>query len=399
LAEMMGEAAKIFNFFAAGQADKAGERMATMDRKYAELNDAFAAIERQIRTIQARNFEAQFKESNALKRRGYFIAAAMLLMVIGALFYGYRSYLQMRAAAKDKESSTRVMNDLNRTLADVVQKVTRGAEAISGMSRQLSAGNGDLSSRTQAQAATVEQAVASTEELSTTVKRNADHAGEAKTLAEKTAQLAQQGGEAVNQVVNTMSAIQSSSQKMVEIIGVIDGIAFQTNILALNAAVESARAGEQGRGFAVVASEVRSLAQRSAVAAKEIKTLIEESVAKASSGNSLVRNAGETMTDIVSNTRKVTTLMFDVSSASREQSDGIDQLSHAMMQIDNTTQQNASLVQQVAALTQSLEQQVQDIVELLRATNFNGDAELHAVDVPTLYANNEAPSRRLITLS
>ena len=399
LAEMMGETAKIFNFFAAGQADKAGERMATMDRKYAEVNDAFAVLERQIRAIQAHNFEEQLKESDALKRRGYFIAATMLLMVLGALFYGYRSYLQMRAAAHEKERSARAMAELNRTLANVVQKIARGAESISQMSRQLGMGNNDLSNRTQAQAATVEQAVASTEELSATVKRNADHAGEAKTLADATAQLATKGGEAVGRVVSTMNSIQSSSRKMVDIIGVIDSIAFQTNILALNAAVESARAGEQGRGFAVVASEVRSLAQRSAVAAKEIRALIEISVTNIESGSSLVQDAGETMTDIVNNTRKVTTLMFDVSSASREQSHGIDQLGDAMMQIDNATQQNASLVEQVASLTESLEQQVQDIVETLRATNMADEAQPHSLGMSAIDANSEASARRLLTSS
>ncbi len=398
LAEMMGEAAKIFNFFAAGQSDKAGERMATMDRKYAELNAAFANLENNIRAIQTRNFGDQEQESTALKTRGYFVAAAMLLMIIGALFYGYRSYLQMRAAAQDKERSAATMTDLNQTLARVVQRITRGADTIAQVSRQLGAGNSDLSDRTQAQAATVEQAVASTEELSATVRRNADHAAEAKSLAESTAQIAAQGGEAVTRVVDTMNSLQSSSQKMVEIIGTINGIAFQTNILALNAAVESARAGEQGRGFAVVASEVRSLAQRSAEAAKEIKTLIEDSVGKITSGGALVREAGTTMTGIIDNTRKVTTLMFDVAGASREQSEGIDQLSNAMMQIDNATQQNASMVEQVAALTESLEQQVQDIVDLLKTTNAADETDHNRLKLATLDNDRDRASLRLLNL-
>lgn len=369
MAAMYKEAAQIFDFFGKGQADKAGERMATMDRKYAELNSTIATLENDIRGIQARHFDTQSREANSIQRSERMVAVAVLLMVVGALGFGYRSYRLMRSAAQERERAATEMAQLNGTLARVVQSAWRGSEAISEVSRQLVGSNQDLSDRTQGQAATVEQALASTEELSATVKSNAESAAEAKSLAESASGLATKGGETVAQVVNTMSVIKSSSQKMVEIIGVIDSIAFQTNILALNAAVESARAGEQGKGFAVVAAEVRVLAQRSAAAAKEIKALIEDSVDKVNKGNQLVTGAGATMNEIVNGIRKLSTLMFDISSASREQSEGVDQIGDAMRQIDHSTQRNAAMVEKVAAATASLEQQANDMVELLRQLN------------------------------
>jgi predicted nucleic acid-binding Zn-ribbon protein len=373
LAAMVQEAKQIFDFFGQGQAEKAGERMATMDRKYAEVNAAMAAVENQIRAIQAHNFETQAQEAKSLRGWQVLVATAMLIMVGGALMYGYRNYRQMRAAAQEKERFTQSMADLNRTLARVVRQAREGSQAISQASRQLVAGNSDLSERTQAQAATVEEAVASAEELSATVRRNADDTAQAKALSESASSLAGRGGTAVARVVDSMGAIRNGSNRIVDIIGVIDQIAFQTNILALNAAVESARAGEHGKGFAVVAAEVRTLAQRSAGAAKEVKQLIDESVRTVNTGSAMVSEAGATLTEIVDSIRKLSALIFDISSASLEQGEGIEQISHAMSHIDETTQRNAALVDDIASATTSLENQARQMVDLLRQLNHGDD--------------------------
>jgi methyl-accepting chemotaxis protein len=246
-------------------------------------------------------------------------------------------------------------------LRDIVQQISEAVNLIGSASKEIAAGNTDLSSRTEEQAASLEETASSMEELSSTVKQNAENAKQANQLAAVASDVAVKGGEVVNDVVHTMSAINDSSRKIVDIISVIDGIAFQTNILALNAAVEAARAGEQGRGFAVVASEVRNLAQRSAAAAKEIKQLISDSVEKVEGGTKLVEQAGQTMEEIVSSVKRVTDIMGEIASASAEQSSGIDQVNLAITQMDEVTQQNAALVEQAAAAATSLEEQAQGL--------------------------------------
>ncbi|MEN8719640.1 MAG: methyl-accepting chemotaxis protein, partial [Oceanococcaceae bacterium] len=248
------------------------------------------------------------------------------------------------------------------TLTDMVGQIRQSAESINTASREIAMGNADLSSRTEQQAASLEETASSMEELTSTVKQNAENAQQANQLAIGASSVAEQGGEVVGKVVHTMSTISESSKKIADIISVIDGIAFQTNILALNAAVEAARAGEQGRGFAVVAAEVRSLAQRSAAAAKEIKLLIEDSVDRVQSGTELVDRAGSTMAEIVKSVKRVTDIMGEITAASQEQSSGIAQVNQTVSQLDEVTQQNAALVEESAASAKSLEDQAEQLV-------------------------------------
>lgn len=252
-------------------------------------------------------------------------------------------------------------------LAQIVGQIRLGSDAISTAAGEIASGNGDLSQRTEQQAASLEETASSMEELTSTVRQNADNARQANQLAIGAVDVASQGGEVVGKVVETMTEIHESSRKVVDIIGVIDGIAFQTNILALNAAVEAARAGEQGRGFAVVAAEVRSLAQRSAGAAKEIKQLITDSVDKVEHGNVLVDQAGRTMGEIVTSVKRVTDIIADISAASQEQSAGIEQVNQAITHMDESTQQNASLVEEATAAARSLEQQSEQLVHTVAA--------------------------------
>jgi methyl-accepting chemotaxis protein len=257
---------------------------------------------------------------------------------------------------------TQAIQGIAHGLTTVVHDVRSGIETMDVASREISAGNANLSSRTEAQASSLEETATSMEELTTTVKQNAENARQANVLVTSAADLAKQGGEVVANVVATMSSIKDSSAKIVDIISVIDGIAFQTNILALNAAVEAARAGEQGRGFAVVASEVRTLAQRSANAAKEIKTLIDDSVSKVEAGGKLVDEAGETMSKVVTSVNNVTQIMGEITAASEEQSAGIEEINQAITQMDEITQQNAALVEQAAAAAESLQDQTSALV-------------------------------------
>jgi methyl-accepting chemotaxis protein len=254
---------------------------------------------------------------------------------------------------------------MNENLSSIVGQVRDSAESVASGSTQISNGNADLSQRTEEQAANLEETAASMEELTATVKQNAETARAATRLAGTASEAASIGGQAVQQVMQTMEQITAASRKMADIIGVIDGIAFQTNILALNAAVEAARAGEQGRGFAVVAGEVRTLAQRSAQAAKEIKNLIGDSVAKVAAGQELAGNAGKTMTDIVEQFQRVTQLINEISTANGEQSQGIDQVGDAVMQLDQVTQQNAALVEESAAAAESLKHQAQRMMQIV----------------------------------
>ena len=257
----------------------------------------------------------------------------------------------------------RALREMVDSLSRVVGAVRSGAEGVATASAQIAQGNNDLSARTEQQASALEQTAASMEELSSSVQQNADSARQGNQLAVNASSVAVRGGEAVGQVVSTMKGINESSQKISDIIQVIDGIAFQTNILALNAAVEAARAGDQGRGFAVVATEVRALAGRSAEAAKEIKTLINASVERVEQGSMQVDQAGATIAEAVASIQRVTDLMGEVSSASTEQSDGVNQVGEAVMQMDQVTQQNAALVEEMAAAASSLRSQAQDLVK------------------------------------
>jgi methyl-accepting chemotaxis protein-1 (serine sensor receptor) len=268
---------------------------------------------------------------------------------------------------------------MQESLTRTVSAVRRGVDEINVGSREISAGNTDLSSRTEQQAASLEETAASMEELASTVKQNAENARQANQLAASASDVAERGGSAVAEVVNTMQEISGSSRKISEIVSVIDGIAFQTNILALNAAVEAARAGEQGKGFAVVAGEVRSLAQRSAQAAKEIKALIEDSVTKVGAGSQQVERAGATMQEIVASVKRVTDIMGEISAASEEQSSGIDQVNRAVSQMDEVTQQNAALVEEAAAAAGSLQEQAQRLAEAVSVFKIN---EGRVIDVP-----------------
>jgi methyl-accepting chemotaxis protein len=273
--------------------------------------------------------------------------------------------LAVDADAAHDGSLLHSIKQMQAQLTSIVGKIKDSSDTIATASGQIAAGNQDLSSRTEEQASSLEETAASMEELTSTVKQNADNARQANQLAVSASEVAVKGGTVVSQVVDTMGSINASSKKIVDIIGVIDGIAFQTNILALNAAVEAARAGEQGRGFAVVASEVRSLAQRSAAAAKEIKTLIGDSVEKVAEGSKQVAEAGRTMEEIVGSVKRVTDIMGEITAASQEQTSGIEQINQAITQMDQVTQQNAALVEEASAAAQSLQEQAGSLSEVV----------------------------------
>ena len=283
------------------------------------------------------------------------------------------------------------LKTMNQNLHRIVSEVRTGTDTINTASSEIATGNLDLSSRTEEQAGALEETASAMEELTSTVKQNADNARQANQLAATASEVAVQGGSVVGQVVQTMGEINDASRKIVDIISVIDGIAFQTNILALNAAVEAARAGEQGRGFAVVASEVRTLAQRSASAAKEIKALIDDSVARVDNGSRLVEQAGSTMSEVVASVRRVTDVVAEISAASHEQSDGIEQINQAIVQMDEVTQQNAALVEQAAAAAQSLQEQS------VRLSETVGVFKLSSNDAPRAQATRKPLAPRPVT--
>ena len=287
--------------------------------------------------------------------------------------------LSSRIDVTSKDETGQLLQALNETdesLRKVVGGVRTSADAISSASHQLAAGNSDLSQRTEQQASSLEVTASSMEELTSTVKQNAENARQANQLAAGASNVAVLGGKAISQVVHTMSGISESSRKIADIISVIDGIAFQTNILALNAAVEAARAGEQGRGFAVVATEVRNLAQRSATAAKEIKDLIADSVAKVDDGTRMVDEAGKTMEEIVSSVKRVTDIIAEIATASQEQSSGIEQVNGAIAQMEQVTQQNTALVEEAAAAAESMQEQAQALAQAVAVFKLSeyGDA-------------------------
>jgi methyl-accepting chemotaxis protein len=270
----------------------------------------------------------------------------------------------------------RALHNMSAGLVRIVTDVRQGTDTIATASSQIAAGNLDLSSRTEQQASSLEETASSMEELTSTVKQNAENARQANELAASASDVAVRGGAVVADVVQTMASIDESSRKIVDIIGVIDGIAFQTNILALNAAVEAARAGEQGRGFAVVASEVRNLAQRSASAAKEIKALIDDSVGKVAAGTRLVGQAGSTMDEVVASIRRVTDIMGEISNASSEQTHGIEQINNSITQMDHVTQQNAALVEQAAAAADAMQEQAAKLAEAVSIFKLAGMAAM-----------------------
>ena len=282
------------------------------------------------------------------------------------------------------------LKDMNGSLVRIVSEVRGGTETIATASSQIASGNQDLSARTETQASSLEETASSMEELTSTVKQNADSAYQANQLAMSASEVAVKGGTVVSQVVDTMASINESSKKIVDIIGVIDSIAFQTNILALNAAVEAARAGEQGKGFAVVATEVRQLAQRSAAAAKEIKTLIDDSVEKVDVGAKLVDQAGATMQEIVESVKRVTDIMGEISIASKEQTDGIQQVNQAITQMDEVTQQNAALVEEAAAAAESLQEQAVNLSHVVSVFKLDGAGVAAVTKAPVKAA---APSK------
>jgi len=292
-------------------------------------------------------------------------------------------------AVETKEETGQLLQalkDMNQSLIRVVGQVRKGTGTIANATAEIATGNMDLSSRTEEQASSLEETASSMEELTSTVRHNSDNAQQANQLAKTASTVAAKGGEVVARVVETMDSINESSSKIVDIISVIDGIAFQTNILALNAAVEAARAGEQGRGFAVVASEVRNLAQRSAAAAKEIKQLIGDSVEKVGAGSRLVGEAGATMGEVVTSVQRVTDIISEISLATQEQSSGIDQINTAISQMDHVTQQNAALVEEAAAASAALEEQAARLMEVVSV--FKLDASAMAA------LGAEAPARR-----
>jgi methyl-accepting chemotaxis protein len=285
------------------------------------------------------------------------------------------------------------LKSMNDSLSTTVGRVRAGTDMIAMAAREIAAGNLDLSARTEAQAGALEETASAMQQLTSTVKQNAENARNANQLVGSASDVAIEGGQMVGRVVQTMGSIKDSSRKIVDIIGVIEGIAFQTNILALNAAVEAARAGEQGRGFAVVATEVRNLAQRSAGAAKEIRILIGASVDQVDAGSRLVDDAGATMEKIVASVKQVADIMGDIARASREQSDGIEQVNRAITQMDEVTQQNAALVEQASAATSSMEQQAAALMQQLHV--FKLDASLQQTQAASALSAARTPSEPL----
>jgi methyl-accepting chemotaxis protein I, serine sensor receptor len=402
---------------------KSGDRQAISDNAR-KVGTIYTAMQKSGTILNAYETEqARMNYEDSERRYANFQLVSIVVILFGLVVAAY-SWLSLRRAISNPIShalqhfddiaagdlthsvqvrSTDEMGQLLSGLAKMQENLTKtvstvryGSEAIASATHQIAAGNLDLSSRTEQQAASLEETAASMEELTSTVKHNAENARQATTLAGNASDIAGKGSEVVSRVVSTMDEIKASSAKITEIVGIIDSIAFQTNILALNAAVEAARAGEQGRGFAVVASEVRTLAQRSSSAAKEIKTLIMHSVDRVQSGSELVGQAGQTMSEIIGAVQRVTDIMGEISAASSEQSSGIDQVSRAVMQMDEATQQNAALVEQASAGAQSLEQQALALKDAVAIFKISGEparaAKSTVTDrVPTLKAAAPAP--------
>ncbi|MFC3456936.1 MULTISPECIES: methyl-accepting chemotaxis protein [Massilia] len=344
----------------AAQRNLAQHLQGRLDARAAKVEDAFLSGRVQLLSLSAAAFAAGIVIM-VLIARSITRPLARAVGIAEAVAGGDLSVQSDTNGRDEIAQLLRALHDMTGKLARIVADVRNGTDSIATASEQIAAGNLDLSARTEQQAGALEETASSMEELTSTVRQNADNARQANQMALTASEVATRGGEVVAQVVDTMGAINESARKMSEIIGVIDGIAFQTNILALNAAVEAARAGEQGRGFAVVASEVRNLAQRSAAAAKEIKGLIETSSGKVGAGTELVGRAGATMNEVVASVRRVSDVIAEITSASQEQSAGIEQVNGAIAQMDQVTQQNAALVEEAAAAAGAMQEQAGEL--------------------------------------
>ncbi len=372
-----------------------------------DLQGAVAAKEN---TIAQSHYESIFMISMITITLGVLLAVVVGFLLVRAIVAPLSEAIVVANAVASGDLTSRIevnstnetgcllqaLKTMNDNLVDLVGKVRVGTDSITTSSSEIASGNMDLSQRTEEQASSLEETASSMEELTSTVKQNADNARQANQLAASASEVAVKGGAVVDQVVQTMGSINESSKKIVDIISVIDGIAFQTNILALNAAVEAARAGEQGRGFAVVATEVRTLAQRSAAAAKEIKELISDSVSKVENGTKLVDEAGATMDEIVSAVKRVTDIMSEISAASQEQSSGIEQVNQAVTQMDVVTQQNASLVEEAAAAAESMQEQAQALTHAVSAFRLSGGGS-NVIATPVKRSNRSATVAKLPT--
>ena len=373
--------------------------------------DNFGNFQRELMDKSAQDitdsYNSGVKVMSAIAALGVLMGALMAWLITRSITAPLQQAVQLAqtVAAGDlssditvtsKDETGRLLQALqimNENLRKIVGEVRLGTDTIATASSQIATGNLDLSSRTEQQASSLEETASSMEELTSTVKQNADNARQANSLVMSASEVAIKGGAVVAEVVTTMGSINESSRKIVDIISVIDGIAFQTNILALNAAVEAARAGEQGRGFAVVAAEVRNLAQRSAAAAKEIKTLIGDSVDKVEVGAKLVDQAGATMQEIVDSVKRVTDIMSEITAASSEQTDGIEQINQAISQMDEVTQQNAALVEEAAAAAQSLQDQASNLSQVVSVFNLGSSHSAGALAAPARSRSAAASSR------
>ena len=404
---------------AALRANDVGAAQVVVEQKIAVLYPPFKKGIEALIQLQVDEVQAQYKAAES--RYEFINRITLIIFVVGMLISGTYNFFQIRTIGRqlgaepadaanvahsvgtgdlsgainikpgDTYSLMSKLGAMQDSLTQVVVRVRQGSEKLAIASAEIAQGNQDLSARTEAQASALQQTAASMEQLSSTVQQNADSAAQANNLARNASSVAVHGGEVVAQVVETMRGINESSRKIADIISVIDGIAFQTNILALNAAVEAARAGEQGRGFAVVASEVRSLAGRSAEAAKEIKSLINASVERVEHGSALVDQAGTTMSEIVSSISRVTDIMGEISAASKEQSLGVSQVGEAVSQMDQVTQQNAALVEEMAAAASSLKSQAQELVHTVAVFKLSGSASARTTPVASTFAPLSAP--------